>query len=157
MVDALKRAHRLLEPSGWIIDVHPTASDAAVEVGVFALFVVTAPRFSVRALDLAVIAVIAVYAVILIVPGFLVNPIALMAAGADPLAQFELHRDPEKSMVLARQTISAKLANAAAVLSAFGDREEARSAASEEAVVQIMGVGPSATIRVDETGRPKDN
>jgi len=27
----------------------------------------------------------------------------------------------------------------------------------EEAVVQIMGVGPSATIRVDETGRPKDN
>jgi|SRR5258705_9944682 len=33
MVDALSRAHRLLEPRGWIIDVHPTASDAAVEVG----------------------------------------------------------------------------------------------------------------------------
>src|SRR5438046_1055752 len=33
MVDALNRARRLLEPSGWIIDVHPTASDAAVEVG----------------------------------------------------------------------------------------------------------------------------
>jgi len=30
-------------------------------------------------------------------------------------------------------------------------------AKDEEAVVQIMGVGPSATIRVDETGRPKDN
>src|SRR5216683_1832918 len=33
MVDALHRAHRLVEPSGWVIDVHPTASDAAVEVG----------------------------------------------------------------------------------------------------------------------------
>jgi quercetin dioxygenase-like cupin family protein len=30
-------------------------------------------------------------------------------------------------------------------------------AKDEEAVVQIMGVGPSATIRVDEVGRPKDN
>ena len=30
-------------------------------------------------------------------------------------------------------------------------------AKDEEAVVQIMGVGPSATIRVDEAGRPKDN
>jgi quercetin dioxygenase-like cupin family protein len=30
-------------------------------------------------------------------------------------------------------------------------------AKDEEAVVQIMGVGPSATIRVDESGRPKDN
>ena len=29
-------------------------------------------------------------------------------------------------------------------------------AKDEEAVVQIMGVGPSATIRVDEAGRPKD-
>jgi quercetin dioxygenase-like cupin family protein len=28
-------------------------------------------------------------------------------------------------------------------------------AKDEEAVVQIMGVGPSATIRVDEAGRPK--
>jgi len=28
-------------------------------------------------------------------------------------------------------------------------------AKDEEAVVQIMGVGPSATIRVDESGRPK--
>jgi len=30
-------------------------------------------------------------------------------------------------------------------------------AKDEEAVVQITGVGPSATIRVDEAGRPKDN
>jgi len=30
-------------------------------------------------------------------------------------------------------------------------------AKDEEAVVQITGVGPSATIRVDESGRPKDN
>jgi len=30
-------------------------------------------------------------------------------------------------------------------------------AKDEEAVVQIMGVGPSATIRVDEAGHPKDN
>jgi hypothetical protein len=33
MVDALKRAHRLLEPGGVVIDVHPTAADASVEVG----------------------------------------------------------------------------------------------------------------------------
>jgi len=33
MVDALHRAHRLVEPSGWVIDIHPAASDAAVEVG----------------------------------------------------------------------------------------------------------------------------
>jgi hypothetical protein len=33
MVDALNRAHRVLEPSGWVIDIHPTASDATVEVG----------------------------------------------------------------------------------------------------------------------------
>lgn len=53
------------------------------------------------------------------------------------LAQFDLHRDPEKSMALARQTVSAKLANAATVLAAFGDREEARSLATEAAIAQI--------------------
>jgi hypothetical protein len=30
-------------------------------------------------------------------------------------------------------------------------------AKDEEAVVQIMGVGPTGLIRVDEAGRPKDN
>jgi hypothetical protein len=33
MVDALRRAHRWLRPAGLLIDVHPTASNAAVEVG----------------------------------------------------------------------------------------------------------------------------
>jgi hypothetical protein len=33
MVDALRRAHRWLRQAGVMIDVHPTASDAAVEVG----------------------------------------------------------------------------------------------------------------------------
>jgi CRISP-associated protein Cas1 len=53
------------------------------------------------------------------------------------MAQFELHRDPEKAMVLARLTVGAKLANAAAVLSSFGDREEARSPATQAALAQI--------------------
>jgi CRISPR-associated protein Cas1 len=53
------------------------------------------------------------------------------------LAQFELHRDPERSMVFARLTVSAKLANAAAVLAAFGDRDEARGPATEAALAQI--------------------
>src|SRR3982074_2435095 len=33
MVDALSRAHRLLDPAGFLIDVHPTATDASMEVG----------------------------------------------------------------------------------------------------------------------------
>ena len=33
MVDALQRAHRLLKPGGSVIDLHPTAVDASVEVG----------------------------------------------------------------------------------------------------------------------------
>lgn len=33
MVDALRRAHRLLTPGGCVVDLHPTATHAAVEVG----------------------------------------------------------------------------------------------------------------------------
>ncbi len=33
MVDALQRAHRLLKRDGFVIDIHPTAADASVEVG----------------------------------------------------------------------------------------------------------------------------
>jgi hypothetical protein len=33
MVDALQRAYRLLKRDGVLIDVHPTAADASVEVG----------------------------------------------------------------------------------------------------------------------------
>jgi hypothetical protein len=32
MVDALRRAHRMLRPGGLFVDVHPTASNAVVEV-----------------------------------------------------------------------------------------------------------------------------
>lgn len=66
------------------------------------------------------------------------------------MAQFEMHRDPEKSMVLARRAIDAKLANSAAVLAAFGDREEARSSATEAALDEIAGsrekAGAAATV-----------
>jgi CRISPR-associated protein Cas1 len=68
------------------------------------------------------------------------------------LAQFELHRDPERAMVFARLTVSAKLANAAAVLSAFGDRQEARGPATEAALAQIAEarekVSAAATIEI---------
>lgn len=66
--------------------------DATAVVGLFALFVVAAPRLSVRALDLVLVGTIGAYGAILVVPGLLlVNPIALMAEGPSPLAQFELH------------------------------------------------------------------
>jgi hypothetical protein len=33
MVDALRRAHRMVRPGGCVIDVHPTAAPATVEIG----------------------------------------------------------------------------------------------------------------------------
>ena len=33
MVDALRRAHQMLQPSGCLVEVHPTAAAASVEVG----------------------------------------------------------------------------------------------------------------------------
>jgi hypothetical protein len=33
MVDALRRAHRIVTPAGVVVDLHPSASPAAVEVG----------------------------------------------------------------------------------------------------------------------------
>jgi hypothetical protein len=33
MVDALRFAHRLLPPGGFVLDLHPTASNVTVEVG----------------------------------------------------------------------------------------------------------------------------
>src|SRR3954471_16178282 len=33
MVDALRRAHRALRADGVVVDVHPTASNAAIEIG----------------------------------------------------------------------------------------------------------------------------
>ncbi len=32
MVDALRRVHRMLQPRGWVIDIHPTATRSAVQV-----------------------------------------------------------------------------------------------------------------------------
>jgi len=34
MVDALRRAHDMVTPGGWVVDLHPTAAIASVEVGV---------------------------------------------------------------------------------------------------------------------------
>ena len=33
MVDALRRARELLKPEGWIVDIHPTAAVARIELG----------------------------------------------------------------------------------------------------------------------------
>jgi hypothetical protein len=33
MVDALRRAHRMLQPRGWLVDLHPNASRPKIEVG----------------------------------------------------------------------------------------------------------------------------
>lgn len=53
------------------------------------------------------------------------------------IAQFEMHRDPDKAMALARQAINAKLRNATTVLAVFGDREEAHSQTTKAALTQI--------------------
>src|SRR5262245_2822337 len=33
MVDALRRAHRMVKPDGYVLDLHPSANPAAVQVG----------------------------------------------------------------------------------------------------------------------------
>ncbi len=53
------------------------------------------------------------------------------------MSQFEVHRDPEKSLALARRAVDAKLANSAAVLQSFGDRDCAHSRETEAALNQI--------------------
>lgn len=53
------------------------------------------------------------------------------------VAQYETHRDPEKSMALARRAVDAKLAGAAAVLTSFGDRERIADEKTRAALEQI--------------------
>jgi len=53
------------------------------------------------------------------------------------IAQFEVHRDPEKSLALARRAVAAKLANSAAVLQSFGDRDRAHDGQTEAALAHI--------------------
>jgi len=33
MVDALRRAYRMVKPAGWVVDLHPSAARAPVELG----------------------------------------------------------------------------------------------------------------------------
>jgi CRISPR-associated protein Cas1 len=54
------------------------------------------------------------------------------------LAQFDLYRDAECSLILARSLVAAKLANSAQVLSSFGDREQIRSPENAAAVKQLV-------------------
>jgi hypothetical protein len=70
---------------------HPLRNGAAIVFTLFALFVVVAPYLSVRAIDLVTTGLIGAYVALLIVPGFLVNPIPLMAADPTSLSQFEMH------------------------------------------------------------------
>jgi hypothetical protein len=61
MVDALRRAHRYLAPGGSLIDLHPSASPPAVEVGLADVGGVESPDASQRhaAADAALAAVVA--------------------------------------------------------------------------------------------------
>lgn len=67
------------------------SADAAILFALFALFVVSAPYLSVRAINLVTTGLIGAYVAVLIVPGFLVDPIPLMAADPTALSQFEMH------------------------------------------------------------------
>jgi len=60
------------------------------------------------------------------------------------LAQYQLHAQPERCLALARQIIAAKLANSAAVLAHFGDREESGSMETQVALQQLAGAGEKA-------------
>jgi hypothetical protein len=64
---------------------------AAILDILFASFVVAAPYLSVRAINLVTGGLIGAYLAMLAVPGFLVNPIPLMAADPVALSQFEMH------------------------------------------------------------------
>jgi hypothetical protein len=70
---------------------HWVIIDATLLTVGFALFVVVAPSLPVRAIDFVIIGAIGAYLAILIVPGFLVDPIPLMAADPVALSQFEMH------------------------------------------------------------------
>ncbi len=59
------------------------------------------------------------------------------------VAQYETHRDPEKSMILARRAVDAKLASAAAVLTSFGDRERIQEQKTQHALEQIAAARES--------------
>ena len=65
--------------------------DAAIFFTLWALFVAAAPYLSVRTINLTTVALIGGYFTMLVVPGFLVHPIALMSADPVALSQFELH------------------------------------------------------------------
>jgi len=54
------------------------------------------------------------------------------------IAQFELHRDTERSLGFAKALVGAKIANSAWVLAHFGDRELIRAQACASAVSQLQ-------------------
>jgi len=53
------------------------------------------------------------------------------------IAQFELHRDAERSLAMARTLVDAKIANSSRVLATFGSHEETRDPATAMALAEL--------------------
>jgi CRISPR-associated protein Cas1 len=53
------------------------------------------------------------------------------------IAQFELHRDAERSLAMARTLVDAKIANSSRVLATFGSHEETRDPATDQAIAEM--------------------
>ncbi len=79
------------------------------------------------------------------------------------IAQFELHRDADRSLAMARTIVEAKIANSAAVLATFGDRDllhgpttaaalsqldDFRKAACKAATLEVLNGGEGASARL---------
>jgi CRISPR-associated protein Cas1 len=53
------------------------------------------------------------------------------------ISQFELHRDAERSLAMARILVDAKIANSSRVLATFGSHEETRDPATDQAIAEM--------------------
>jgi CRISPR-associated protein Cas1 len=60
------------------------------------------------------------------------------------IAQFELYRDAERSLAMARTLVDAKIANSSCVLATFGSHEEKRDSATAAAIEELANARQSA-------------
>jgi CRISPR-associated protein Cas1 len=62
------------------------------------------------------------------------------------IAQFELHRDAERSLAMARTLVDAKIANSSRVLATFGSHEETRDPATAMALAELDKARQAAAV-----------
>jgi CRISPR-associated protein Cas1 len=65
------------------------------------------------------------------------------------IAQFELHRDAQRVLAMARVLVDAKITNCSQVLATFGSHEEERAPEAQEAIVQLSNSRQAAASAAD--------